>query len=416
MRDLYYLCHRLPYPPDRGCRTRSFHLLSALARRYRVHLLTFADVGQRAEDWAPLREICAGVEVLPLPAARAYLRTALHSWRPRPLTLSYFHSGPLHRRLRELAGERPPAAVVAFSSAMAPYALDLPGVPRVMDMVDVDSAKWAQYTRRGRLPMRLVHALEARRMRACEAAIAKRFDRVVLATESERELLLALAPQAPAVTIRNGVELVPEVDPARRDPGPTLLFAGQMDYLPNVDAVAVLAREVLPLLRRRFPTVRLLVVGRCPNGTVRALAALPGVTVTGAVPDVRPYYERAWLFAAPLQIAQGVQTKVMEAMAAGLPVVTSSAVARGLRDGSVVPGRDLVVADGTGGLAAAIARLIEDPAERSALAARARDRMVEAFSWQRSGEELIEVIERASGGRAVELVPQAPRGERLARA
>lgn len=415
MRDLYYLCHRLPYPPDRGCRTRSFHLLSALARRHRVTLLTFADVDQRPEEWAPLRGVCDRVEVLPLPASRAYLRTAWHSWRPRPFTLSYFHSGRLHRRLRELARERPPSIVVAFSSAMAPYATAVPGVPRVMDMVDVDSAKWAQYARRARLPMRIVYALEARRMRAFEAEIARRFDRVVLATESERALLLAHAPGAPAVTIGNGVAIDPERGPVGGEPCPTLLFAGQMDYLPNVDAVAILAREVLPLLRRRFPAVQLLVVGRCPTSTVRALGALPGVTVTGAVPDVRPYYERAWLFVAPLQIAQGVQTKVMEAMAAGMPVVTSSVVARGLLDGGVVPGRDLLVADGAGAVAGAVARLLESSAERAALAAHARARMQEAFSWQRSGEELLGVLDQALGA-AQTSVPSSTRGKRRARA
>jgi sugar transferase (PEP-CTERM/EpsH1 system associated) len=415
MRDLYYLCHRLPYPPDRGCRTRSFHLLAALARRYRVRLLTFADVDQRPADWAPLRDVCASVDVVPLPAPRAYLRTALHSWRARPLTISYFHSSRLHRRVRELARERPPSIVVAFSSAMAPYALAVPGVPRVMDMVDVDSAKWAQYAGRAPWPMRAVYALETRRMRALESAIASRFDRVVLATESERALLLAHAPGAPAATVRNGVEIGPEGAAVGGDPCPTLLFAGQMDYLPNVDAVAILAREVLPLLRRRFPAAQLLVVGRCPTSTVRALGALPGVTVSGAVPDVRPYYERAWLFAAPLQIAQGVQTKVMEAMAAGMPVVTSSVVARGLLDGGVVPGRDLLVADGAGAVAVAVARLLENPGERAALAAQGRARMKEAFSWQRSGEELIEVLERARGN-AAGAVPVANRDKRRARA
>jgi sugar transferase (PEP-CTERM/EpsH1 system associated) len=350
---------------------------------------------------------------MPLPALRAYGRTALSSWRPRPLTLSYFRSRRLHRRLRELAAERPLAAVVAFSTAMAPYALELDG-PRVLDMVDVDSAKWAQYARRGALPMRPVYALEARRMRAYEVALAARFDRVVLATESERSLLLDLAPEAPAVTIRNGVDLDPEAGPVGGDAAPTLLFAGQMDYLPNVDAVAMLAREVLPLLRRRFPDLQLLVVGRCPTSTVRALATLPGVTVTGAVPEVRPFYARAWIFVAPLRIAPGVQTKVMEAMAAGLPVVTSSAVARGLRDGGVEPGDDMLVADGAAPFAAAVARLLERPAERSALAARGRARMREAFSWQRAGEELEAVIDEARAARAG--APRTASGERLARA
>ena len=418
MRELLYLCHRLPFPPDRGDRTRSFHLLSALARAHRVHLLAFDDVGRRPEEWAPLHDLCASVEVVPLPARRAYLRTAIWSWHPRPLTLSYFHSRLLRRRVHELGARRPLDGIVAFSTAMGPYALALPGIPRVLDMVDVDSGKWAQYARRGPLPMRPVYALETRRVRAYEKAITPLFERVVLATERERALLTSFAMGGTVVTIRNGVRLPAEAPTVGTDPQPTLLFAGQMDYLPNVDAVTVLARKVLPVLRRRFGDVRLLVVGRCPCPTVRALAALPGVTVTGEVPEVGPFYRRAWLFVAPIQIAQGVQNKVMEAMAAGVPVVTSSAVARGLVDGEVAPGRDFVVADGEDAVARAVARLLDSPGERATLADNARARMAAAYSWERSGVELVRLVDGVCEGRGRGHAPRPARApdELLARA
>jgi sugar transferase (PEP-CTERM/EpsH1 system associated) len=386
LRDLLFLCHRLPYPPDKGCRIRSFHLLQNLARDDRVHLLTFADAGQPPAVWAPLHDLCASVEVVPLPSRRAFLRTALGAWRPRPLTLGYFDSLQWRRAVGRWV-RRPPAATFAYSTAMAPFALEV-GAPALLDMVDVDSAKWAQYARRGPLLLRPLHALEARRMRAYEARVAPRFGRVTLATDRDTELLLSFAPTAAASTLRNGSDLAGRPESVAADPDPTLIFTGQMDYLPNVDAVVRFARTVLPRLRQRFPRLQFLVVGRSPTSAVRRLAPLPGVTVTGAVPDLGPYLRRAWLFVAPLRIAQGVQTKVLEAMASGLPVVTTEVVMEGLRDGGVVAGEDLVVTADDAALGAAIERLLVDPGERARLAANARARVSVAYDWGRASQQL----------------------------
>jgi len=275
-------------------------------------------------------------------------------------------------------------------------------VPAVLDMVDVDSAKWAQYARFAPLPLRPVYALEARRLRRYETALAGRFQRVLLATGNETRLYKAQAPAAKAVTILNGVDIdffqpleLPKSD------HPTLVFTGQMDYFANVDGVTHFAREVFPKLRAQFPDVELLIVGRSPVQAVRALGELPGVQVTGAVGDVRPFLARAWVFVAPLRIAQGVQNKVLEAMACNVPVVASERVLAGLADGGFRSGRDLLASSSDEGLARALAGLLGDERERERLAECARQRLLATYRWAPNldrFEDLVGAVARPPAG------------------
>jgi len=395
-----YLCHRLPYPPDKGEKIRAFHQIRALSQRHKVSLLTLADA--EVPDLAPLRALCERVEVFPISRSAGYARAALGAWRRRPLTLSFFESEEMAARVRELARSERFDVVVVYCSAMAPYAALVPEVPAVLDMVDVDSAKWAQYARFAPLPLRPVYALEARRLRRYETALAGRFQRVLLATGNETRLYKAQAPAAKAVTILNGVDIdffqpleLPKSD------HPTLVFTGQMDYFANVDGVTHFAREVFPKLRAQFPDVELLIVGRSPVQAVRALGELPGVQVTGAVGDVRPFLARAWVFVAPLRIAQGVQNKVLEAMACNVPVVASERVLAGLADGGFRSGRDLLASSSDEGLARALAGLLGDERERERLAECARQRLLATYRWAPNldrFEDLVGAVARPPAG------------------
>lgn len=397
---ILFLCHRIPYPPDKGEKIRAFHEIRALAQRHRVSLLTLAD--SELPDLAPLQALCERVEVFPISRTAGYVRAALGSLRPRPLTLSFFESDELSARVRELARRERFDVTVAYSSAMGPYAALAPDVPAVLDMVDVDSAKWAQYARFAPLPLRPVYALEARRLRRYEAVLAERFQRVVLATCNETRLYKANAPAARAVTILNGVD-VDFFQPLDlpKSPHPTLVFTGQMDYFANVDGVVHFAREVFPKLRARVPEVELLIVGRSPVPEVRALGELPGVQVTGAVGDVRPFLARAWVFVAPLRIAQGVQNKVLEAMASNVPVVASERVLAGIADGGFRSGRDLLAASDDEGYVRALATLIADEGERERLAECARQRLVATYRWAPNldrFEDLVGAVARPPAG------------------
>lgn len=394
---LLYLCHRVPYPPDKGDKIRAFNEIRSLSRRHRIHLLTLAD--SEVPDLSPLEQMCERVEVFPVQRSVGYLRAALGILTPRPLTLAFFDSGDLRQRAEELARNERFDLVVVYCSAMAPYAEPFieAGTPAVLDMVDVDSAKWAQYARYATLPMRPVYALEARRLREYEASLAGRFERIVLATGNETRLLKELAPEAKAATVPNGVDLdfFRPLD-LPRSPHPTLVFTGQMDYFANVDGMVHFSREVFPRLRLRFPDLELLIVGRSPAPAVRALDELPGVHVTGAVGDVRPFLARAWAFVAPLRIAQGVQNKVLEAMAMNVPVVCTDKVFAGLSEGGFRHGRDLLAASTDQGLEESLASLLGDAQARAHLAESARRRLSLAYRWTSNMDRFEEILTGAA--------------------
>jgi sugar transferase (PEP-CTERM/EpsH1 system associated) len=388
---ILFLCHRVPYPPDKGEKIRAFHLIRGLARRHEVHLLTLADGAVPA--LGPLEELCKRVEVFPLSRPAAFVRAGLRVLRPGPLTLSFFQSAELKARLEELGRTERFDVTVVYCSAMAPYAALVPDVPAVLDMVDVDSAKWSQYARFAPFALRPVYALEARRLRRYEASLAGRFQRIILATGNETRLYKSFAPQARAETVLSGVDFdfFQPLD-LPKSPHPTIVFTGQMDYFANVDGVVHFAREVFPRLKRRFPDLEFVVVGRSPVPAVRDLGELPGVQVTGAVGDVRPFLARAWAFVAPLRIAQGVQNKVLEAMASNVPVVVSERVLAGLSDGGFRNGRDLLSASSDEEMERAVATLIEDASARERLAGCARQRLLASYRWAPNLEGFEELV------------------------
>ncbi len=414
---LLYLSHRVPFPPTKGEKVRAFEVLRHLGARHEVHLLALAGAGERG-PFPELAEHCAEVETFSLGIWACRLRAALAAVRGGPLTLAWFRSPALAARVRELARDRRFDAVIAYTAAMTPYAALATEARRVVDLVDVDSEKWSQLAGITRPPRRLVYRLEARRMRGLERTLGSSFDLVVVATERERRLLSALAPEAPVEVVGVGSPRPPATPSAEPSAlRPRLVFTGQMDYLPNVDGIARFAEGVYPRLRRDFPELELFVVGRSPTRRVRALAAIPGVTVTGEVPEVAPYLAAAQVFVAPLRIARGVQMKVIEAMAAGLPVACSAAVMDGLAESGLEPGRDLLVAADDAEMEGALRRLLESGERRARIGRAGRERAAASYRWDdavgRFEERLRRLVRgpgRGSSRRA------APVAEEIARA
>jgi polysaccharide biosynthesis protein PslH len=388
MARLLFLAHRLPYPPDKGDRIRSWHMLEHLAQRFEVDLGCLSDDPADADHLPRLRGLCATVECVPVRLGLAAGARALLRARPGlPLTLGWFHAPRLQAWVAEgLASGRYHAAFV-YSSAMAQYVLATPGwdaVPaRVLDLVDVDSEKWLAYAAEARLPRRQIWAREARTLLAYERQAAAAFDHTILVSEAERDRFVQLAPEAAARTswVDNGVDL------ARFDPAvgfsnpytsgrPALVFTGTMDYRPNIQAVLWFAREVMPLLRGGGVAPEFHIVGARPSDAVRALAVQPDIHVTGRVADTRPYIAHAAAAVAPLLIARGVQNKLLEAMAMGRPVIASSPAFEGIR---ATPGRDLLVADGAAATARAIAEVLRG--RHPALGAAGRLAMERGHDW-----------------------------------
>ena len=378
------LAHRIPYPPHTGDKTRAYHIARHLSRR---HELTLAFLVDKVGDLAgvqPLRDLVGQVEFARLWRPWSLLKGFGGLATGRSLSLPYFNSRELRARLRRRLGARRYDVIYASSTPMAQYAQGL-GLPVVMDFVDVDSDKWTQYAGHSRPPLSWLYRAEGRRLQGCEAGIARWARLCVLATAAEEALLRSFAPWAQTAVIPNGIDLdyFRPIERGRFSAG--MIFTGAMDYLPNIDAARYFCADILPLVRRQIPDARFYIVGLNPPPEVQRLAATPGVVVTGAVPDVRPYYARASVCVAPLRLGRGVQNKVLQAMAMGLPVVTSSVGHRGLE---AQAGKHLYVADEAGLFAERVVRLLNIPAEGEALGRQGRAFVEAHHAWESSGARL----------------------------
>jgi sugar transferase (PEP-CTERM/EpsH1 system associated) len=389
MQDLLFLAHRIPYPPDKGEKIRAWHALDHLARTHRIHLGCFIDDPADAAHLPVLAARCADVAAIRLDRRRQRLLALARLRRGRPLSLGYFHD---FRLAAWVAAKRAQGIDRAFvyCSAMAPYLCGAHDMVRVLDMVDVDSAKWEAYAQAASWPLRLVWAREARTLSAFEQRAAADFDRTLFVSAEECAAFVARLDRS-ATAARcdwydNGVDAAyfdPEAVAAPPpwptggpQDGPVAVFTGTMDYRPNIAATLWFAEAVLPRLRVTHPTLRFAVVGANPAPAVTRLAARTGVIVTGRVADVRPSLAHAAVAVAPLMIARGIQNKVLEAMAMARPVVATPAAFAGLR---AVPGRDLLVADGAPSFADAVAAVLDG--RHPALGAAARAAVLARYAW-----------------------------------
>lgn len=350
MRDLLFLSHRVPYPPDKGDKIRAWHMFRHLAQTHHMHLGCFIDDPADWEHLPTLKAMCADLACFPLDPRRARLKALMRLRPGQPLSLGYFEDRRLRRwvdaKLADPAIER----VFVFSSSVAGYAMHAASHRRVLDFVDVDSAKWTTYATQARMPMRAVWAREGRTLLEFERRAAASYDHSLFVSEHEWQHFLALAPEAADRTgwVSNGVDLEyfsPDLTfpPPFEPSGADLVFTARMDYRPNIDAAAWFAHSVLPVLHARRQAARFWIVGAAPTPEVRQLAALPGVRVTGRVTDTRPYIASADVVVAPLRIARGIQNKILEAMAMARPVVATPEAFAGVR---ARPGQDILLANG----------------------------------------------------------------------
>lgn len=325
--EILFISHCVPNPPDKGDRIRAYHQLAWLAGRFRIHLVCFARSEAERRYALELRDRCASVHAEPLYSKRALLRSAVLFAGGRSLTTSYYHAPAAQAHIRELVRSRPLSATFCYSSAVAPLAPE--EFPLVLDFVDMDSEKWLHYGRM-RWPG-WAYRLEGYRLRNLERRWALRSHQCYVSTEQELNLLRRAAPESKADAVENGVDF-DYFDPARtyfntQTPGRNfLVFTGVMNYYPNAQGIISFATRIFPELRRAVPGLELFVVGRNPTRAVRELQSEPGVTVTGAVPDVRPYLAGASGVVVPLEIARGIQNKVLEALAMGKSAYCSPAV------------------------------------------------------------------------------------------
>ena len=386
MQDLLFLTHRIPYPPNKGDKIRSWNILRHLAADYRLHLGCFVDDPADRQYEDELRRLCVDCHFAGLYPPMAKLRSLTGLASGAPLTLGYFRDKALGDWVSSVLLRNRVERVFVFSSSMAQYASRkaIGDARLVVDFVDVDSDKWRQYAKSKSWPAGWVYRRESRTLLSFERRIAAVAEASVFVSAAEAELFRRLAPECGARVhaMNNGVDFE-YFDPGGDYPDPfppgqrTLIFTGAMDYWANVDAVCWFARDILPKIRARCGDIEFCIAGGNPAPAVRNLAAMPGVTVTGRVADIRPYIAHATAVVAPLRLARGVQNKVLEAMAMAKAVLVTPEALEGI---DAVPGSEVLVADGAQSFVASAVELLgrHDLAE---IGRSARSRVIEGYGW-----------------------------------
>lgn len=398
MQDLLFVTQRIPFPPIKGEKIRAWNFLRRFSEDYRVHLACFVD---DPDDWQHrpvLEQVCASLNLVPLHKTVSKYSALSGLATGEALTLRYFHDRRMAAWIEETRASRDIRRVYVKSSGVAGYTMgpSWSRCRRVVDMADVDSEKWRQYAESKQWPGSWIYGREAQKMLEFERRVASAYDATVFVTEPEAALFRKVAPLTAGRThsIDSGVDC-DYFDPAGSYQRPyaqeiiPLLFTGTMDYWPNIDAVVWFAREVLPLLRQREPRIRFVIAGASPARQVAALAENDkAVTVTGRVPDMRPYLAHAAAVIAPLRIARGVQNKVLEGMAMARPVVATPMALEGINEAAAA---QVVVADGPAAFAEAVMTALQPAVAERAL--RARELVRSRHSWDASYLRLRSLIE-----------------------
>lgn len=395
------ITNAVPYPPMSGGAVRAYNLFSRIARRHEVWLAAHLRVDDDRAGVDHLRGMCAGVIVGALPRGRSLDRAAAlvgHALAGRPPELAFYNSRELADGIGALARGEPFDLVLIEESHMAHYLEAIPAAGRrgsVLTFYDVVFERFARYARVERRPLARGRAwLHSAAMRRWEPRVARWFDRCIAVSDEDRALLTAASPGLRVDVVPNGVD-TQALDPLPWDEaGPAVLFVGSMRYPPCEDAALYLVAEILPRLRARIPEVQAWIVGADPPPRVRRLAG-DGVHVTGRVEDLRPYYSRCAASVVPLRIGGGTRIKILEAMALGRPVVSTTVGCEGLR---ATDGRHLVVADDPDRFAEATARVLSDRALGQQLAANARGLVRSVYDWEPIAREYLRICEGVLDG------------------
>ncbi|MBL8805023.1 MAG: TIGR03087 family PEP-CTERM/XrtA system glycosyltransferase [Planctomycetes bacterium] len=390
---ILFLSQRVPYPPNRGDKITTWRLVERMKRRHEVRCVAFAHDDADVQAAAELTRLGAPTTALRIDLRRTKLASLPLLLTGKPLTLGAYGSRELQRVVDELA----PSCQVgyAYSSSMGAFLEPHTRLKRVMHFAELDSDKWRQYAERSKWPMSWVYAREHKTLLEFERRIAASFDENVLCTPLEQQVFEREIPGPRSLVLRNGVDLAhyqPKPDLAEPE---HLVFVGVMDYLPNIDGCVWFVNEILPRLRAKRPGVRFTIVGSRPTDEVKALASHAGVTVTGFVDDPREFLARAAVSLAPLRIARGIQNKVLEGLAMGLPVVGTTSATQGVEGEA---GRDFLLANTVDEQVAAIERLLADPPFARALGRRGRQFVEEKYDWERVFDPLDTLLARFERG------------------
>ncbi len=394
---LLFLVHRIPFPPNKGDKIRSYHLLQFLAQYYQIYLAAFIDDPQDEQYREQVSEYCIKSYLETLNPRQAKIKSLAGLLSNKALSIPYYQSTTMQQWVNEVITQQQIKKVLLFSSPMAQFVDHLPNdILKIMDFVDIDSDKWKQYCKTHKGIMSWVYAREAKQLFKYEKYIAKQFNASLFVSRQEAELFKKLYPAVSEKVfgLSNGVDTEYFCPSQERlspysDSQKVLVFTGAMDYWANCDAVIWFAQSIFPKLYQRDKNYRFYIVGSRPTETVKELEAIEGVTVTGRVEDVRPYIQYAQLAVAPLRIARGIQNKVLEAMSMGKAVIATPNAMEGIDLPEQLKTR---VSDQESHLQQYIIEL-EEKNRRKDIEQQSRQWITERYSWQSTLKPLLSILE-----------------------
>lgn len=384
--NILFVCHRLPFPPKRGGKIRPFNIIRHLTSSgHRVTVASLARSDDELQEGQGLKDYCADLHVGRVGKIGALLQMVLRLPTPGPSSMGYFYSRALHRSVNEALASQKFDLVFVHCSSVAQYVRNAHGITSVIDFGDMDSQKWLDYSTFKPFPLSWGYFIEGSKLAREEKRLARKFSLSTCTTRLELDTLRSFDAAQKTAWFPNGVDsefFAPADKPYDPD---EICFIGRMDYYPNQQAMLWFCEQVLPLLQQRRSALRLSIIGAEPSREILRLGDLPGVTVTGTVPDVRDYVRNAALSVAPLFIARGTQNKILESMAMGVPVVCSEMASAGV---DAVSGQDLLTATTPDEYVAAISRILDDAQEREKFSRVGRERVLSHHSWPRSMQKL----------------------------
>jgi sugar transferase (PEP-CTERM/EpsH1 system associated) len=401
--EILFLVHRIPFPPDKGDKIRSYHWLNALAARHVLHLGCFIDDPEDRRYLPELRRRCASLHAVSLSSWQKKLRAVRGVLGGAAVTASVYRDRGFAAWVKQRFAADHIRCVIAYSSAMAGYVGPWlrPEVGRILDFVDADAEKWRLLGERTRGLTGVLYRREALRLIEHDRKAVGCFNIATFVSAAEAERFQAFLPERVRQlrVLRNGVDarfFTPELESANPygSTGPIVAFTGIMNYWPNEEAVIWFATSVLPRLRADIPSLRFAIVGRSPSSRVQHLASLAGVRVVGGVADIRPYLAHAAAVVVPLRVAIGVPNKILEAMAMARPVIASPEAVRGV---DFVPGRELMIAHAAEDFATAVRDALAGGPRITAMARQARQRVLLDYDWETVERQMQRMVGEIGG-------------------
>lgn len=388
MESLLYIVHRIPYPPNKGDKIRSYNIFKYLSKKYKIYLCAFVD---DENDWKYteyFKTRCVDSFFIKINPTLRKLSSLSGLLTGESLSVAYYRNRNFRQWIDKVIERNSIDKILAFSSPMAQFINDdkLKTKTRIMDLVDVDSDKWRQYSKTKKWPEKWLYQREAKKLLQYECEIVSSFDKTTLVSEDESKLLKSLVKNEKNKIsyFSNGVDteyFSPDLD--YTSPYTTgekiIVFTGVMDYWANVDAVKWFSESVFPVIKENMKDVSFYIVGSKPTSEVYALEKISGVKVTGSVTDIRPYVYFSDLVVTPLRIARGIQNKVLEAMSLSRPVLATSAAAEGI---NLIPDKHLFIADTEKEYQKRSLEILGDNNQYQDVAVQARNLVINEYSWE----------------------------------